>query len=62
MVFNENNNIIEMEMDKNEDLFKQENADFISEINENKIFNSNASEEISFNNQSNTIILFIGYS
>ena len=62
MVFNENNNIIEMEMDKNEDLFKQENADFISEINENKIFNSNASEEISFNNQSSTIILFIGYS
>ena len=62
MVFIENNNIIEMEMDKNEDLFKQENADFISEINENKIFNSNASEEISFNNQSSTIILFIGYS
>ena len=60
--FDENYNIIEMEMDKNEDLFKQEKADFISEINENKKFNSNASEEISINNQNSTIILFIGYS
>ena len=62
MEFNENSNIMEMEIDKNEDLFKQENAEFISEINENKISNSNASEEISFNNQNSTIILFIGYS
>ena len=29
MEFNENSNIMEMEMDKNEDLFKQENADLI---------------------------------
>ena len=62
MEFNENSNIMEMEMDKNEDLFKQENADLISEINENKKYNSNASEEISINNQNSTIILFIGYS
>ena len=46
MEFNENSNIMEMEMDKNEDLFKQENADLISEINENKKYNSKASEEI----------------
>ena len=62
MEFNENSNIMEMEMDKNEDLFKQENADLISEINENKKYNSKASEEISINNQNSTIILFIGYS
>ena len=56
------NNIMEMEMEKNGDLFEKENADLIREINENKNFECIPSEESYINNSESTVILFIGYS
>ena len=56
------NNIMEMEMEKNGDLFEKENADLIREINENKNLECIPSEESYINNSESTVILFIGYS
>ena len=56
------NNIMEIENEKDGDLFEKENVELIKKMNDNLGLEENPSEQSSLKNAKSTIILFIGCS